>query len=49
MSDRKSMNFPNHVLKGDFLSEQDKSDLLFGIKNDVDFVAKIICIYKIRH
>ena len=39
MSDRKSMNFPNHVLKGDFLSEQDKSDLLFGIKNDVDFVA----------
>ncbi len=39
LSDRKSMNFPNHVLSGDFLSEQDKSDLLFGIKNDVDFVA----------
>ncbi|MBR4587740.1 MAG: pyruvate kinase [Lachnospiraceae bacterium] len=39
LSDRKSMNFPNHVLNGDFLSEQDKSDLLFGIKNDVDFVA----------
>ena len=39
MSDRKSMNFPNHVLKGDYLSEQDKSDLLFGIQNDVDFVA----------
>ena len=36
---RKSMNFPNHIMSGPFLSEQDKSDLLFGIKNDVDFVA----------
>ena len=39
ISDRKSMNFPNHVLKGEYLSEQDKEDLLFGIENDVDFVA----------
>lgn len=39
ISDRKSMNFPNHVMKGEYLSEQDKADLLFGIKNDVDFVA----------
>ena len=39
LSDRKSMNFPNHVMKGDFLSEADKADLLFGIENDVDFVA----------
>lgn len=39
LSDRKSMNFPNHVLNNDFLSEQDKEDLLFGIRNDVDFVA----------
>jgi pyruvate kinase len=39
ISDRKSMNFPNHVFEGPYLSEQDKSDLLFGIKNDVDFVA----------
>ncbi len=39
MSDRKSMNFPNHVLKQEYLSEQDKADLLFGIKNGVDFVA----------
>lgn len=39
MSDKKSMNFPNHVLKQDFLSEQDKKDLLFGIENGVDFVA----------
>ena len=39
MSDRKSMNFPNHVMKGPYLSDADKEDLLFGIKNDVDFVA----------
>ena len=39
LSDRKSMNFPNQVLSGEYLSEQDQSDLLFGIANDVDFVA----------
>lgn len=39
ISDRKSMNFPNHVMKGPYLSEEDKKDLLFGIENDVDFVA----------
>lgn len=39
MSDRKSMNFPNHVMKGDFLSKQDKEDIMLGIKNDVDFIA----------
>ena len=39
VSDRKSMNFPNHVLAQDYLSEQDKKDLLFGIQQDVDFVA----------
>ena len=39
ISDRKSMNFPNHVFKGDYLSEDDKNDLLFGIENDIDFVA----------
>lgn len=39
LSDRKSMNFPNKVMTHAFLSEQDKQDLLFGIKNDVDFVA----------
>ncbi|MCQ2443353.1 MAG: pyruvate kinase [Oscillospiraceae bacterium] len=39
LSDRKSMSFPDKVLKQIYLSEQDKSDLLFGIKNDVDFVA----------
>ncbi|WP_044973629.1 pyruvate kinase [Ruminococcus sp. HUN007] len=39
LSDRKSMNFPNHVLRGEYLSEQDKDDILFGIKNDVDYIA----------
>ena len=39
LSDRKSMNFPNWLMTGPFLSEQDKADLLFGIQNDVDFVA----------
>lgn len=39
LSDRKSMNFPNKVMTHDFLSEQDKKDLLFGIEQDVDFVA----------
>lgn len=39
LSDRKSMSFPDKVLKQVYLSEQDKADLLFGIQNDVDFVA----------
>lgn len=39
ISDRKSMSFPGKVLKQVFLSEQDKSDILFGIENDVDFIA----------
>jgi len=39
LSDRKSMHFPNKVLMQEYLSAQDKSDLLFGIENKVDFVA----------
>lgn len=39
ISDRKSMSFPNKVLKQPYLSEQDKADMLFGIKNAVDFIA----------
>ena len=39
LSNRKSMCFPNKVMTGPYLSEQDKQDLLFGIKNEVDFVA----------
>lgn len=39
LSDRKSMSFPGKVLQQAYLSEQDKQDLLFGIRNDVDFIA----------
>ena len=39
LSNRKSMSFPNKHLKQKFLSDADKADLLFGIENDVDFVA----------
>lgn len=39
ISDNKSMSFPGKVLKQEYLSEQDKADLLFGIANDVDLIA----------
>ena len=39
LSDRKSMSFPGKVLNQVYLSEQDKSDLLFGIEHGVDYVA----------
>ena len=39
ISDRKSMSFPNKVLKQVYLSEQDKEDILFGIKHGIDYVA----------
>ena len=39
LSNRKSMSFPNKVMSGPYLSEQDKSDILFGIDHDVDFIA----------
>lgn len=39
ISNRKSMSFPGKVLKQIYLSDHDKEDLLFGIKNDVDYIA----------
>lgn len=39
LSDRKSMAFPGKVLKQEYLSEQDKADIKFGLDNDVDFIA----------
>ena len=39
LSDRKSMSFPNKVLNSIYLSEHDKKDILFGIEQDVDFIA----------
>lgn len=39
LSNNKSMSFPTKLLKQEYLSEQDKSDILFGIENDIDFIA----------
>lgn len=39
LSDRKSMSFPGKVMKQKYLSEQDKKDIAFGVKNDVDYIA----------
>ena len=39
LSDRKSMSFPNKTLKQKYLSEQDKDDIAFGIKEGIDFIA----------
>lgn len=39
LSDRKSMSFPGKVMKQKYLSEQDKKDIAFGIKNGVDYIA----------
>ena len=39
LSDRKSMSFPGKVLSREYLSEDDKKDILFGIENGVDFIA----------
>ena len=39
LSDRKSMSFPGKVLNQVYLSDADKADLLFGIEQEVDYVA----------
>ncbi len=39
LRDRKSMSFPGKVLHQPYLSETDKQDLLFGVQNEVDFIA----------
>ena len=39
LSNRKSMSFPSKVMSGPYLSEQDKNDIIFGIRQGVDFVA----------
>lgn len=39
LSNNKSMSFPNKVVSEVYLSDQDREDLLFGIRNDVDFIA----------
>ena len=39
LSNRKSMSFPNKVMSGPYLSQQDQADILFGIAEGVDFIA----------
>lgn len=39
LSNRKSMFFPDKELEMEYLSEQDKADLKFGVEQGVDFVA----------
>ena len=39
LSDRKSLSFPGKVLSQPYLGPQDREDILFGIENEVDFIA----------
>ena len=39
VSNHKSINIPNTHIDMPYISEKDKADLLFGIEEDVDFVA----------
>lgn len=39
LSDHKSVNVPYVNLNMEYLNDKDKKDLLFGIENDVDFIA----------
>ena len=39
VSDHKGVNLPGGHVNLPYLSEKDRSDILFGIKNDVDFIA----------
>ena len=39
LSNRKSMFFPDKELEMEYLSEQDKADLKFGVEQGVDFIA----------
>ena len=39
LSDRKSMCFPGKVMRHEYLSEQDREDILFGVEQGIDFVA----------
>lgn len=39
LSDRKSINLPCSHIQMPYLSETDKKDILFGIENDIDYIA----------
>lgn len=39
VSDRKSINLPNTVIDMPYISDVDREDLLFGVEEDVDYIA----------
>ncbi len=39
VSDRKGVNVPNISLSMPYMSDKDRSDIIFGIEQDVDFIA----------
>lgn len=39
VSNHKGVNIPNVHINMDFLNEADKADIIFGIENEVDFIA----------
>lgn len=39
VSNHKSINIPNVIVNMPYLSNVDKSDIIFGIQNDVDYIA----------
>ena len=39
LSDRKSINVPNVAIQMEYMSDIDKQDLLFGIEQEIDFIA----------
>ena len=43
ISDNKGVNLPNVDLSMPYMSEKDKSDILFGIEQDLDFIAASFC------
>ncbi len=43
LKDNKSINVPSIHLQMDYISEKDRNDILFGIENDVDFIAASFC------
>lgn len=43
LKDNKSINVPSVHMQMDYISEKDRSDILFGIENDVDFIAASFC------
>ena len=39
ISNHKGINLPNVNLKMEYISPQDRADILFGIENDVDYIC----------